>query len=271
MNKYQNVIEFIKSENTNNKNIQTGYRELDKAICHNNKGSLITIGGRPGMGKTAFLTTLTLNVITNDNSILFFSFKQSKEMLLKRLVLQHAKISSKKILQEPLSVEEEQSLEKSLEFIALKLCIEDKFNIDTKYIEEKIRRNKFDYLLIDGIQALRTEDLDKFLTKLKKVITKNGTTCFITSNLKREIDERVCRIPALGDLEGTTKLEELSDVVIFPYRQDYYDNLIELEDERFEKAEFYVEKNKFGPTWYIDMQFDKELACFEDLSHINIF
>ena len=270
MDEYGKVIEFINSQNANQEHIKTGYLELDKAIGYNLKGSLITVGARPSMGKTAFLTTLALNLIKNDSNILFFTFEQSKEMLLRRLMLQQAKIPIKRVWQEAFSAEEKQALEAAVEFIAPKLVIDDKFNVDIKFIEAKIKRQHFDYLLIDGVHLLKTSDLDEFLAKLKKITAKYGTTCFVTANLTQELEQRDCRFPLLGDT-GIETLEELSEVVIFPYRPNYYEQDFELREENFEKAMFYIAKNKFGPTWSLDMQFNRNLVCFEDIPIIDVF
>lgn len=275
MNDYKLAIELIKTVNSKEKNFVTGYRDLDACVGYTPKGSLITIGGRPAMGKTSLTCGMVLNMLKEDKSILYLSLDLSKELLERKLLFMQAKIQPSKINLEPFSEADFTAIEKAADFLGSKnLEIVDKTSADTDFIQEKAKQNKYDYIFINVFQMIRqkkgdvpADNLGQVVKDLKRIARENNVTIILTSNLSRKIERRVDKVPTLSDLQDDGTLEDLSDVVIFIYRYDYYD----FEDTRFDNTELFIAKNKFNLTGFVELHFDKEFAVFEDIPRIDIF
>lgn len=273
MNDYEQAIEFIKRVNLKEKSLSTGYRELDACLEYTPKGSLITIGGRPAMGKTSFMCGLALNMLKEDKTIFYLTLDLSKEILIRKLILMQAKIQPSRLHQEIFSESIVKELEDAANYLAGKnLEVEDKTTSDTDFIEKMIKRNNYDYIFIDCVQLMKLNKTDKnglkqIVSELKRIAKENFVTIILTAEVSIELEQREDKRPMLFDLKGEGVLEHLSDVVIFLYREDYYDQFC----KEFNNTELIVAKNKFGGTGSINMHFDEEFAVFEDAPILDVF
>jgi len=275
MNNYKQAIELIRTANLKEKNFVTGYRDLDACVGCTPKGSLITIGGRPAMGKTSLTCGMVLNMLKEDKSVLYLTLDLSKELLERKLLFMQAKIQPLKFNLELFSEADFTAIEKAADFLGSKnLEIVDKTSADTDFIKEKVKQNKYDYIFINVFQMIRpkksdiqADNLGQVVKDLKRIARENNVTIILTSNLSRKIERRVDKVPTLSDLQDDGTLEDLSDVVIFIYRYDYYD----FEETRFDNTELFIAKNKFNVTSFIELHFDKEFVTFENLPIKNIF
>lgn len=273
MNDYGQAIEYIKKVSKKDKSLETGFRDLDQVISYTPKGSLITIAGRPAMGKTTLLCNLALKMLKADRSILFISLNLSKELLIRKLMFLDAKIQPNKINNDSLTADDYKNLEASSKFLSDKtLLIGENDMAEISIIEKEIKQNYFDYIFIDTIQKMpQTYTVENgqslVISELNRIAKESNTTIILSSEVSIELEERVDRMPILTDLQGDGSLEKLSDVVIFIYRLNYYD----FEETRFDNTNLFVAKNKLGPECFVDMHFNKDLVAFEDLPIINIF
>ena len=264
---FEEDVEFIK----------TGFTDLDYILKSAEKPSLITIGGRPSMGKTSFLTTVLINLLKQKKKCLFFTLDLSSQQLILRIISQLTEINCYY-----LKTDKEQNLQnadkiyKAIgEIGEFDLKINDE-HLDMGSIKENIEKIKPDFVFIDYLQLIaikskktRTEALEGVLNEFKRIAKSNNCTIFMTSSLSRALENRCDKRPMLADLRESGGIENISDVVLFIYRDEYYD----FSNPEFKnKAEIIVAKNKFGPTGVINLIFKKEIMKFlERIKYVEEF
>lgn len=259
----------------------TGFNDLDSVLYGVEKGSLITIGGRPAMGKTAFMTSILYNFLKQDKKCLLFSLEMSISQYLKRLIAQVGEI-------ELFSLNDNEFLDdRKKEEIKTALDIISSFDLsifdDTYKIEEifsKIETEKPEYVFIDYLQLLdtprkkqRSEAITNIMLDLKKIAKENNCIVFISSQLSRALENRCDKRPMLSDLRESGDIENISDVVIFIYREEYYKHYFDDEDYALNKgeAEIIVAKNKMGTVCSVKLLFRSPIAKFLEPIHYDVF
>ena len=259
----------------------TGFRDLDAVLSGVEKGDLITIGGRPAMGKTAFMTSILYNFLKQDKKCLLFSLKISTSQYLKRLIAQIGEIelfslNNCKVLDD----KNKEEIKTALDIISsCNLSIFD----DTYKIEEilsRIETEKPEYVFVDYLQLFdtprkkqRSEAIANIILDLKKIAKENNCIIFILSQLSRALESRCDKRPMLSDLRESGDIENISDVVIFIYRDEYYKCYADEEDYNFKKgkAEIIVAKNKMGALATISLLFRSSIAKFLEPIHYDVF
>lgn len=247
--------------------LDTGFDDLNYALKGIEKGSLITIGSRPAMGKTSFLLSILINLLKQNEKCLVFSYEMSTERIVKRLISMVSEISEKHLAS--FNLLHAKDMEKVADAIdklsQYDVLISDEgFDINT--IKEKIEAEKPDFVFIDNLQCMKTksskprdEIISNIMLELKKLAKENDCLIFITSQLSRAVESRCSKVPMLSDLRESNSIEYCSDVVLFVYREAYYNLDIE---ENKDKAEIFIAKNKFGPTALIDLIFRGDVTKF---------
>ncbi len=259
----------------------TGFRDLDAVLSGVEKGDLITIGGRPAMGKTAFMTSILYNFLKQDKKCLLFSLEISTSQYLKRLIAQIGEIelfslNNCKVLDD----KNKEEIKTALDIISsCNLSIFD----DTYKIEEilsRIETEKPEYVFVDYLQLFdtprkkqRSEAIANIILDLKKIAKQNNCIIFILSQLSRALESRCDKRPMLSDLRESGDIENISDVVIFIYRDEYYKCYADEEDYNFKKgkAEIIVAKNKMGALATISLLFRSSIAKFLEPIHYDVF
>ncbi len=259
----------------------TGFRDLDAVLSGVEKGDLITIGGRPAMGKTAFMTSILYNFLKQDKKCLLFSLEISTSQYLKRLIAQIGEIelfslNNCKVLDD----KNKEEIKTALDIISsCNLSIFD----DTYKIEEilsRIETEKPEYVFVDYLQLFdtprkkqRSEAITNIMLDLKKIAKENNCIIFILSQLSRALESRCDKRPMLSDLRESGDIENISDVVIFIYRDEYYKCYADEEDYNFKKgkAEIIVAKNKMGALATISLLFRSSIAKFLEPIHYDVF
>ena len=252
--------------------LKTGFRDLDTVLSGIEKSSIITIGSRPAMGKTSFMTTVMLNLLEQGKKCLYFSLDTSNYQLVKRLLGQLAEVDYF-LLNNAGAAANKQSKEK----IAAALDKLSKYDITVfdeitkvENIKATIEELKPDFVFIDYLQLIeipdkksRTEGFEEIMACLKKTAKENDCTIFITSQLSRSLESRCEKRPLLSDLRESGAIENISDVVLFVYRDEYY-NFADIENsaQNKGKAEIIVAKNKFGATVTINLLFRQSIMKF---------
>lgn len=263
-NVYKSIIEVA-----DKKRLITNFKDLDKTLVGVDKGDIVTIGGRPAMGKSSFAISILYNLLKQNKKCLFFSLMMSKYIFVKRLIAQIKNIdlftlNSNKFVDKNIS----KDIKKALDIMStFNLTLFDDINkIDE--IKEKIKFEKPDYVFIDYLQVIststkknRNESISNIIIDLKKVAKENDCIIFILSQLSRAVEQRIDKRPFLSDLRDSGDIESVSDVILFIYRSEYY---FSSEDIDYEKdyAEIIIAKNKNGPICTINLLFRRELAKF---------
>ncbi|MBQ3640495.1 DnaB-like helicase C-terminal domain-containing protein [bacterium] len=253
--------------------LKTGFKDLDFILSGIEKNALITVGARPAMGKTSFITTILLNLLEQNKKCLFFSMEMSTEQLIKRLLCQISEVDAH-LLNMPEEISKrKQSVEKitmAIETLSkYDLTITDgTFNIEK--IREEIEQNKPEYVFIDYLQLInvpekkpRSESFEKIMLDLKHIAKDNNCMIFISSQLSRALECRCDKRPLLSDLRESGAIENISDVVLFIYRDEYYN----LENDEYSiinkgKAEIIAAKNRYGSVGIINLLFRPSIMKF---------
>ncbi|MBO6088481.1 DnaB-like helicase C-terminal domain-containing protein [bacterium] len=262
--------------------LKTGFKDLDIILSGVENSSLITVGARPAMGKSSFAANIMLNLLEQNKKCLFFSLELSEELLIKRLLCQIGEVDAH-LLKMPSEISKrKQSIDKILKAVdklsKYDLTIYDEhFNVED--IKEKIEQVKPEFVFIDYLQLLdvpskkpRSESYEKVMKDLKKIAKDNNCIIFITSQLSRALESRCDKRPLLSDLRESGAIENISDVVMFIYREDYYHSCCD-EDYEINKgtAEIIVAKNKYGTMATIRLLFRSSIMKFLEPESYDVF
>ena len=269
----------ITEENRNA--LATGFQDLDILLSWVEKGNLIVIGGRPAMGKTAFMTSILYNLLKSDKKCIVFSLEMSINQYLKRLIAQVGEIDLFSLNNnELLNDRKNEEIKTALDIISsFDLTVfDDKYKIDE--IRNKIETEKPEYVFIDYLQLLetprkkqRSEAITNIMLDLKQTAKENNCIIFISSQLSRALETRYDKRPMLSDLRESGDIENISDVVLLIYRNEYYKCYADDEDYALNKgkAEIIVAKNKMGAIAIIELLFRSPIAKFLEPIHYDVF
>ena len=258
-------------ENQNKRFFKTGFEDLDCILgIQEKKGALITIGARPAMGKTTFMLSIMENILLKNKRCLYFSLEMSKEQVITRLLFQIAEISFIKSKMNNMNEKEWEKLSDAMNNLLMwDLKLDDNSGIKTEEIETAIKEQQPDVVFIDYLQLMdgkrkqdRCTQIEEIIKDLKRIAKENGVVIIIASQLSRAVENRCDKRPMLSDLRDSGSIENLSDVVIFLYRDEYYnfreDDAIRPKGE----TEVIIAKNKFGACGYIYLTFKSNIPKF---------
>ena len=268
-NLLQDVWEDL--ENQNKRFFKTGFEDLDCILgIQEKKGALITIGARPAMGKTTFMLSIMENILLKNKRCLYFSLEMSKEQVITRLLFQIAEISFIKSKMNNMNEKDWEKLSAAMNNLLMwDLKIDDNSILKTEEIETAIKEQQPDVVFIDYLQLMdgkRKQDrciqIEEIIKDLKRIAKENGVVIIIASQLSRAVENRYDKCPLLSDLRDSGSIENLSDVVIFLYRDEYY-NFREDDDIHPKgETEVIIAKNKFGACGYIYLTFKSNIPKF---------
>lgn len=237
-------------------------------------GSLITIGARPAMGKTAFALNLALRTAFKEK-VLFVSIEMDNEELTDRIVSSLSRVPLEKVRDKTMNELEKGQAFKALNVLRdMKLTMLDCDNNNFLTIIQNIRRlhkiHKFkvifiDYLTLMSASGLANKNLEvEYMANKLKLLAKELKTCIVTlAQLNRDIDkdkkvkkETKERKPILSDLRDSGGIEQASNVVCMLHREDYYTD--PEQNGKLSALELLIRKNRSGRLGTIKMVFDKE-------------
>ena len=214
--------------------LRTGFDSLDETIMGLKAGDYCVIGARPSMGKTAFSLAICQNVAKAGGNILYFSAESSKESLTDRVITSCSGVDSKIIKSARLSDENWSSLAAGVSTIKnYSLNIIDISGIDishAKAIARKFnRKRKVDLIVVDYLQLMTCKNSkgDFEVTSsvsrgLKAMAKDTGCPIIALAQLSRKVEERPNKRPLMSDLRATGQIEQDADVILFIYRDEYY-------------------------------------------------
>ena len=259
--------------------VSSGFKSFDMRTNGLQRSDLILIAARPSMGKTAFALNIALNAAWIGCVVAMFSLEMGKEQLGKRLLSMRSGIDSLKINTGNLKVDEILNLGNEVEELGkLKLFIDDTPAMTVLELRSKARRLKtekgLDLIVIDYLQLMqgraskggefnRQQEISEISRNLKALARELNVPVMALSQLSRNVELRADKRPLLSDLRESGSLEQDADIVIFLYREDYYNR----ETENTNTAEIIIAKNRNGPTTSIKMSFLKETMQFSDLTY----
>ncbi|MDR2524249.1 MAG: replicative DNA helicase [Candidatus Nomurabacteria bacterium] len=257
--------------------LKTGFNDLDNMTAGFQKSDLIVLAARPSMGKTALALNLALNITSiNDVSVAIFSHEMSKEQLVNRLLTDASGVDSWNIQTGNLRDDDFTKISEAMgELAESPIYIDDTPNMTILEMRTKARRAAHEHnlglIIIDYLQLMqgsgrdhgnRVQEVSEISRGLKLIARELNVPVIALSQLSRAVESRTPPIPMLSDLRESGSIEQDADVVMFMYREDYYDP----ETERQHITDLILAKHRNGPTGKIELYFHPERLKFTSLS-----
>ncbi len=255
--------------------IPSGIGELDKMITGLNKSDLIILGARPGMGKTSFALNIARNVASSGRTVCFFSLEMTRDQLAQRVLSSEAGIKSEKMRTGELEGDEWTRLAQAGDQLSkTELYFDETSDITVQQMKAKLRRmRKVDLVIIDYLGLMHTakptdnrvQEVSEITRSLKIMAKELKVPVIACAQLSRATEAKgKSHKPALADLRDSGSIEQDADIVLFLYRDTYYDS--EKNDDQDmgdpSKAECIVAKNRHGETGTIPLHWDGQFTRF---------
>jgi len=260
--------------------LSTGLSDLDRAISGLNKSDLILVAARPGMGKTSMGLNMLLHAgKVSGKSAVFFSLEMSREQLAMRLISSESFVELKKLITGQLNEDDWTKVAAAAASLnQTKILIDDDPSLSVADMNAKCRRvEDLGLVVIDYLQLMQSaggrtyagenrqqvvSDISRSLKIMAKELNVPVVCC---SQLSRANESRADKRPMLSDLRESGAIEQDADIVLFLYREGYYDK----DTENHNLAECIVAKNRHGETGTIQMQWLPEYTTFSGLDRTH--
>lgn len=254
--------------------LETGLYDLDNFLQGLKNSDFMILAARPSMGKTAFALNIASYLsIKKDTPVAFFSLEMSSNQLIHRIFSSYGLIPLFNLKSGNLDDAHTQKLIKvSNKLSQSKLIINDEISnlMSLRSIARKLKReNDIKLIIIDYLQLLegtrrenRNLEISEISRSLKILAKELDIPIIALSQLSRSVESRQVKKPMLSDLRESGSLEQDADIVMFLYREDYYNP----ETENKNITDVIVAKNRNGPTGTIPVYFHKEYVRFQDLA-----
>lgn len=256
--------------------LTTGFIDMDRKLSGLQKSDLILLAARPSMGKTALMVNIATNAaLKGGASVAMFSLEMSRHQLSQRIISSIAHVDLMKIISGDLNEQEWEKVIDTMPFLSdMALTIDDTAGISPLEVKAKCRRLKaekgLDLIVIDYLQLMelggrsdsRQQEISAISRSLKAIAKELDVPLIALSQLSRAPELRADHRPILSDLRESGAIEQDADVVLFLYRDDYYDP----ESEKQNTGEVIIAKHRNGPTGTVELMFKKEFTKFLNLS-----
>lgn len=255
--------------------ISTGFYDLDYKMSGLQPSDLILVAARPSMGKTAFVLNIAEKVAVKSGiTTAIFSLEMSKEQLVKRILAMNSKVDSQAIRSGELKDEDWIKLVESANAIGnSKLIIDDTPGISIGELRSKCRKFKLEQdlglVIIDYLQLMsggkkvesRQQEISDISRSLKALAREIHAPVIALSQLSRAVEQRPDKRPMLSDLRESGAIEQDADVVMFIYRDDYYNK----DSEDAGVSEIIIGKQRNGPTGTVKLGWQSQFTKFVNL------
>ena len=279
-----NKINYLYEHTGKYTGLETKFNDLDEATSGLQNSDLILIAARPSMGKTAFALNIAYNVsmrrLQNNSpkKVAIFSLEMSKEQLAYRFLSMHSRFDSQQIRNGNLNRDDWNKLPLMInEIEKAPLYIDDTSGLTVMEVRSRAKRLKklygLDLLIIDYLQLMqgrnkkggevnRQQEISEISRSLKSLARELNVPVIALSQLSRAVEMRAEKKPMLSDLRESGSLEQDADIVIFLYREDYYNSNTENQNI----TDVIIAKHRNGPVKTIQLYFDKAHIKFENLA-----
>ena len=272
-------IEAASKQNGSITGVSTGFIDLDYQTSGMQPSDLILVAARPSMGKTAFVLNMAQHMAFRDNiTTAIFSLEMSKEQLVNRLFSLESKVDAQVLRNGRLEDSDWERLIESAEIIGnSNLIIDDTPSISIAELRSKCRKYKMEMnlgvIIIDYLQLMsgssggksstsRQQEISDISRSLKAVARELNVPVIALSQLSRAVEQRDDKRPMLSDLRESGAIDQDADVVMFIYRDDYYNK----ESEKKNIAEIIVAKQRNGPVGTVELAWRPQYTQFGNLS-----
>ncbi len=251
--------------------LETGFTYVDKKIYGLNKSDLIILAARPGMGKTSFAMNLAVGAAKKNpgKQVCVFSLEMSKEQIVSRVLSSEARVSSDSMKTGNLSNEQMTSIMQAATYLQqMEIYIDDTPGVNVMSMKSKLRRMKnLGLVVVDYLQLMtgggkyngnRVAEMSEITRNLKILAKELDVPVIALSQLARGPEQRPDKRPLLSDLRDSGSIEQDADIVIFLYRNAYYDK----SDPNTNVCECIVSKNRHGETGTVMVGWEGEYTRF---------
>ncbi len=268
------TIDAIQNSGDEIRGLTTGFKDLDEITAGLQKSDLIILAARPAMGKSAFALNVALNASKKQNAtVAIFNLEMSKEQLSQRLLSIESRTGLAKIRMADLKPDDWQNISAAVEMLsAQNILIDDTAGIGVMEIKNKCRRIKTEYksldlIIVDYLQLMnvegksenRQQEISKLSRYLKLLAREMDCPVMVLSQLSREPEKRSDHKPMLSDLRESGSIEQDADVVMFLYRDEYYNK----ENSEYPNVcEVNVAKHRNGRTGKVMLAWREEYTQF---------
>lgn len=254
---------------------RTLFTDLDKYTNGFQKGSLNILAARPSMGKTALALNFAINAAAvSHGAVCIFSLEMPAEQIAKRILAAKSKVDLQKINTGKLNDEDWSKLNEACQELKFQnFYIDDTPGITVNEMTSKARKLSQDHglamIIVDYIQLIATKDrsesrqqeVSEISRRLKALARELNVPVIALSQLSRAVESRQDKRPMLSDLRESGALEQDADIVMFLYREAYYNREENNRTER-EDVELNLAKHRNGPTANIKLAFEKDINAF---------
>lgn len=258
--------------------IPTGFIDLDYKLSGLQPSDLILIAARPSMGKTAFVLNIAQYVaFKKEKGVAIFSLEMSKEQLVNRLFALESQVDSQALRTGNLKDSDWEKLIEGAGIIGKSnLIIDDTPGISVSELRSKCRKYKLEHdvqlIIIDYLQLMsgsvggrtesRQQEISEISRSLKALARELNVPVVALSQLSRAVEARPDKHPMLSDLRESGAIEQDADVVMFIYRDEYYNR----DSEKKKQAEIMIAKQRNGPIGTVDLAWLADYTKFANLS-----
>jgi replicative DNA helicase len=260
--------------------VPSGFRELDKITSGFQDGNLIIVAARPSMGKSALALCTAANIaVRHKIPVALFTLEMSKSEVTQRLMCSEGKVESQRLRNGKLAQDDWSRLTAASDkLMKAPIWVDDTGSVTMMDIRSKSRRLKsqqpdLGLIVVDYLQLMtsgqtvenRVQEVSQISRQLKVLARDLDVPIMALSQLSRAVEQRHDKRPILSDLRESGSIEQDSDVVMFIYRDEYY-NPDETDQQGL--AELIVAKHRNGPTDSLKLSFLKRYAKFADLAQV---
>jgi replicative DNA helicase len=258
--------------------VKTGYPDVDRLTAGLQKSDLIVLAARPAMGKSTFAQNLAYNIATKENkAVLFFSLEMSQDQLVERMLSEAAGVDNTGIRTGRLQGEDFTKISEAMgELAEAPIFFDDTPGMSVLEMRTKARRQAhktpLGLVIVDYLQLMqgsssrgsdnRVQEVSEISRGLKLLARELDVPVLALSQLSRSVESRSPQIPMLSDLRESGSIEQDADVVMFLYREDYYDP----DTERQHVTDLIIGKHRNGPTGKVELYFHPEHLKFMSLN-----
>lgn len=280
------VIEKAESSKNNQgklTGLDTGFHELNDYTLGLQPSELMIIAARPAMGKSAFALNIATNVakMKDHPHVAFFSLEMGSDQLVSRILSSESKVHGEAIRTGQLSPVQWQQLSLAKDNLSkLNILFDDSGTVKVTDLRQKCRKlaqeKKLDLVIIDYLQLLsgtRTENRVQEVSEISRILKEMARELKIPvialSQLSRQVERREEKIPMMADLRDSGSIEQDADIIIFMYRDDYYNKT---DSNRPDTADVIIAKNRSGAITQdnIILSFNKPCSYFGNISTVTV-
>jgi replicative DNA helicase len=267
---YNTISQKVGAEREKYRAGSTGYGDLDRVITGLNRSDLLILAARPGMGKSSLALNIAVNYARHntDKEVVYFSLEMSNEQLALRMLSSESHVESQKLMTGELDGADVANLADGVNSLtALNMYFDDNAGITVPQMKAKIRRlPNVGLVIIDYRQLMssgkrnenRVTEISEITRQLKIMAKELNVPVVTLSQLSRGVESRQDKRPLLSDLRESGSIEQDADIVMFIYREGYYNK----QTDNPNMTEILIAKNRHGVTGTVNLFWNKNYTLF---------